>query len=69
MRKELLREYRCKICNKLLCKGRLSDRNSELEVKCRGCHNICVFCGPDAEIIKERSVLIRQGLIPDPETD
>ncbi|PIN94052.1 hypothetical protein COU54_00520 [Candidatus Pacearchaeota archaeon CG10_big_fil_rev_8_21_14_0_10_31_24] len=60
-----LREYRCEDCNKLLCKGFLNDEQSVLEVKCRGCGKICHFTGMDASIIKRRSVLIAQGLIPD----
>jgi len=60
-----LPEYRCKDCNKLLCKGYLEGAQSALEVKCRGCGGICFFRGQDAEIIMKRSVLIRQGLIPD----
>lgn len=64
-----LREYHCKSCDKLLCKGVLNDKESCLEVKCRKCHTVSVFTGLDSEIIKKRSVLITQGLIPDPETD
>lgn len=64
-----LKEYHCTVCNKLLCKGILADRDSKLEVKCRGCHTISLFEGPDAEIIKKRSVLIKAGLIPDSERD
>lgn len=60
-----LKEYRCTNCHKLLCKGLLNDRNSLLEVKCRNCGKLCLFSGADAEIIKQRSVLISQGLIPD----
>jgi len=59
-----LPEYRCKDCNKLLCKGYLEGAQSALEVKCRGCGRICLFRGKDAEIIMERSALIKQGLIP-----
>jgi phage FluMu protein Com len=62
-----LKEYHCKVCGKLLCKGNLVDKDSLLEVKCRGCHTVSVFQGPDAEIIRKRSVLIKAGLIPDPE--
>lgn len=58
-------EYRCKECNKLLCKGLLTDNNSILEVKCRGCGLISTFTGRDAQVIQRRSVLIKQGLIPD----
>ena len=65
----VLKEYRCKTCHKLLCKGFLKDAESMLEVKCRGCGNICSFTGDDADIIKQRSVLIRQGLIPDTDVD
>jgi len=60
-----LTEYRCPDCKKLLCKGFLNDQNSFLEVKCRGCGKICRFAGEDANIISQRSVLIKQGLIPD----
>ncbi len=60
-----LPEYRCPDCNKLLCKGFLQGAQSALEVKCRGCGRICLFRGKDAEIIMQRSALIRQGLIPD----
>jgi phage FluMu protein Com len=65
----VLREYRCQECHKLLCKGYLKDENSVLEVKCRGCGLICTFTGEDAKIIKCRSVLIEQGLIPDTDVD
>ena len=60
-----LTEYRCQTCHKLLCKGILSDRDSLLEVKCRGCGQLCRFTGEDAHIVKKRSVLITQGLVPD----
>ncbi len=60
-----LKEYRCPDCHKLLCKGFLSDAGSALEVKCRGCGKMCLFTGTDAEIVKHRSELIQQGLIPD----
>lgn len=60
-----LQEYRCDDCNKLLCKGYLSNVLSTLEVKCRGCGKICFFQGEDADIVSTRSVLIKQGLIPD----
>ena len=60
-----LTEYRCPACRKLLCKGYLRDDSSVLEVKCRGCGKVVQFTGADAEIVKERSVLITQGLIPD----
>lgn len=65
MDQRFLKEYRCKNCNKLLCKGSLSGSETFLEVKCRGCGLICVFHGEDAEIVINRSVLIKQGLIPD----
>ena len=65
MDKRFLREYRCKICKKLLCKGYLNTSASALEVKCRGCGNICLFYGEDAEIVSKRADLIKQGLIPD----
>ena len=61
----LLREYRCKICGKLLCKGLLNHSDSLLEVKCRGCGGLSLFRGQDAEIIKTRAELIHHGLIPD----
>lgn len=61
----VLQEYRCDVCHKLLCKGVLSDGGSVLQVKCRGCKKLCTFRGQDADIIKQRSVLIKQGLIPD----
>jgi phage FluMu protein Com len=62
---KFLKEYRCPDCHKLLCKGFLNDKLSALEVKCRGCGRMCLFSGEDREIVKERSVLIKQGLIPD----
>ena len=65
MDSKYLTEYRCAECNKLLCKGFLKDSESQLEVKCRGCGRIQAFFGEDAHIVKKRSVLIRQGLIPD----
>ena len=64
-----LKEYHCLKCGKLLCKGNLTDQNNILEVKCRGCHQVCFFCGKDADIIKKRSVLIKNGGIPDPEKE
>jgi phage FluMu protein Com len=64
-----LKEYRCPDCHKLLCKGFLNDRMSVLEVKCRGCGKICFFHDEDREIVSRRSVLIRQGLIPDTDLD
>lgn len=63
----VLVEYHCEKCNKLLCKGTLKDKDNALQVKCRGCHKLCFFQGPDADIIKRRSNLIKKGLIPDPE--
>lgn len=66
---KFLKEYRCPNCHKLLCKGYLQDSNSVLEVKCRGCARICTFVGEDRVIVKERSVLIRQGLIPDTDVE
>lgn len=62
-----LREYRCPSCNKLLAKGVLADKDSVLEVKCRGCSTICLFKGEDAEIVKKRSELLKTGVIPDTE--
>lgn len=62
-------EYRCPVCRKLLCKGHLTTADNILEVKCRGCGKICTFIGEDAHIVKERSVLIRQGLVPDTDVD
>jgi phage FluMu protein Com len=56
-----LREYRCPSCHKLLAKGTMYDDNSVLEVKCRGCHTVCIFHGEDAEIIKKRAQLIKEG--------
>lgn len=64
-----LKEYRCQVCHKLLCKGLLQDSSSVLEVKCRGCGRICTFVGEDREIVKERSELIAKGLIPDTENE
>jgi phage FluMu protein Com len=58
-------EYRCPDCHKLLCKGSLNGSENVLEVKCRGCGKICLFQGQDAEIVLNRSVLIKHGLIPD----
>ena len=34
---KILQEYRCPDCHKLLCKGVLTGKDSEVEVKCRGC--------------------------------
>lgn len=62
---KILQEYRCLDCKKLLCKGILKGEDNVLEVKCRGCGKICQFQGEDAAIVRHRSVLIRQGLIPD----
>ena len=39
-------EYRCSKCQKLLFKGVLID--SEVEVKCKGCHALSVFKGVNA---------------------
>ncbi len=64
-----LREYRCPDCNKLLCKGVLHHKDSALEVKCRNCKKICWSTGADAEIVQGRSVLVRQGLIPDTDAE
>ena len=64
-----LKEYHCQICDKLLCKGILNDKKDVLQVKCRGCHHICFFYGKDADIIKQRSILIKNGGISDPEKD
>ena len=46
-----LKEFRCKNCRKLLFKGFLTDPQSVLEIKCRGCGNICSFSGKEAENI------------------
>jgi len=62
-----LREYRCPNCDKLLAKGSLRHKDDVLEVKCRGCSAIHMFRGEDADIIEKRSVLLREGKIPDPE--
>jgi len=62
---KILTEYRCQECHKLLCKGILSGVDNMLEVKCRGCGKVCQFRGQDAQIVRHRSVLIKQGLIPD----
>ena len=62
---KILQEYRCPDCHKLLCKGVLTGKDSEVEVKCRGCGRLCQFQGDDAEIVLNRSVLIKHGLIPD----
>ncbi|MDO8659176.1 MAG: Com family DNA-binding transcriptional regulator [Candidatus Parcubacteria bacterium] len=62
---KFLREYRCKNCHRLLCKGHLSTIDDALEVKCKSCGNVCLFRGEDAEIVAKRAVLIKQGLIPD----
>ncbi len=37
------KEYRCTTCGRLLFKGLLVD--SAVEVKCRGCGNLCMFSG------------------------
>lgn len=62
--KKYLKEYRCPTCNKLLAKGSMSSHDDLLEVKCRGCSTICLFRGEHAEIVKERSRLIKEGIIP-----
>ena len=62
---KILQEYRCPDCHKLLCKGILTGSDTEVEVKCRGCGKLCLFHGEDALIVSRRSVLIREGLIPD----
>ena len=62
---KILQEYRCATCNKLLCKGFLTGPETAVEVKCRGCGKLCTFYGEDAKIISRRSVLIKEGLIPD----
>lgn len=61
--RKFLTEYRCPTCNKLLSKGYLKDKDSFLEVMCRTCKTVHVFTGDDAEIIKVRSDLIREGKI------
>ncbi|HVY67812.1 MAG TPA: Com family DNA-binding transcriptional regulator [Patescibacteria group bacterium] len=66
---KILREYRCQNCHKLLCKGMLYGTDTTVEVKCRGCGQLCTFHGEDAEIISHRSVLIKKGLIPDTDPD
>jgi len=38
MENDILREYRCSNCNKLLFKG--SIHKGKIEIKCRGCKNI-----------------------------
>ncbi len=62
-----LKEYRCPDCNKLLAKGNLKHKDDVLEVKCKGCSNIHMFTGEDADIIEKRSEYLREGLIPDPD--
>lgn len=64
-----LREYRCPTCHKLLAKGNLKHKDDILEVKCRGCSTICLFKGEDAEIISKRSILLKEGKIPDTDID
>jgi phage FluMu protein Com len=66
---KILTEYRCPDCNKLLCKGILQGEGNVLEVKCRGCGKICTFLGQDAQIVRHRSVLIKEGLIPDTDVE
>jgi phage FluMu protein Com len=66
---KILCEYRCADCHKLLCKGNLTGGNTKVEVKCRGCGKLCTFHGQDALIVSRRSVLIREGLIPDTDRD
>lgn len=65
--RKYLREYRCPSCNKLLSKGFLRDKQSFLEVKCRGCGHLATFQGEDKEIIEVRSELLQEGSIPDTE--
>lgn len=65
MDKKFLREYRCKNCHRLLCKGHLSTVDDALEVKCKSCGRVCFFHGEDAEIVAQRAILIKQGLILD----
>lgn len=61
-----LKEYRCPECNKLLCKGiMLLREGTVLEVKCKNCHVLRTFMGPDIEVLQKRAILIKQGLIPD----
>lgn len=62
-----LREYRCPTCNKLLGKGFLKDKDSYLEIKCRGCGNLYTFTGEDKEILQVRHELLKNGEIPDTE--
>lgn len=45
------------------------DSDSVLEVKCRGCGRICAFLGEDREIVSQRAVLIKKGLIPDTDAE
>lgn len=61
--KKYLREYRCPSCHKLLAKGTLFALGEFLEVKCRGCHTVCVFKGEDVGIVTERARLIKEGII------
>ncbi len=65
--KKYLREYRCPTCNKLLGKGFLQDKNSYLEIKCRGCGNMYTFTGEDKEILTIRHELLEKGELPDTE--
>lgn len=39
----IYKEYRCQQCSKLLFKGLLVD--SEVEIKCKRCHELTVFKG------------------------
>jgi phage FluMu protein Com len=61
--KKYLREYRCPTCHKLLAKGTLIEKGGALEVKCRGCHTVCLFQGGDADIVRERARLMEEGKI------
>jgi hypothetical protein len=47
----------------------MSSHDDILEVKCRGCGTICIFQGEHAEIVKERSRLIKDGIIKDSNND
>jgi len=64
---KFLREYRCPICNKLLAKGYLTQKEDYLEIKCRGCKSICLVSGEHAEILAMRAKLFKKGLIPNTE--
>lgn len=65
--KKYLKEYRCPTCNKLLGKGYLNDKDSYLQIKCRGCGNLYMFEGEDREILKVRHKLLKTGDIEDTE--